>query len=167
MVMREMAEESALELVGKGLVTERIHLMVGYAREKGSGAAELFDGGHGKRPAHGGRFGAHTGGSRKLDRRTSSRRYLVAKLEELFDETVSPDAPIRRVNVGFSDLLPEEMATMTLFDDAEADARERDLQRAVNAVRGKFGKNALLKAASLQEKATARERNQQVGGHHA
>ena len=168
MVMREMAEESVLELVEKGLVTERVHLMVGYARDKGgSDAAEFFDGGHGRRPAHGGRIGAHTGGSRKLDRRTNSRRYLIAKLEELFDETVSPDATIRRVNVGFSDLLPEEMATMTLFDDVEADARERDLQRAVNAVRGKFGKNALLKAASLQEKATARERNQQVGGHHA
>ena len=56
---------------------------------------------------------------------------------------------------------------MTLFDDVQADARERDLQKAVAAVRGKFGGNAMLRLSSLQEKATARERNEQVGGHHA
>lgn len=68
--------------------------------------------------------------------------------------------------MGFGDLLPEEYATVTLLDDVQADAKEHRLQEAMVAVRGKFGKNALLKAASLQDKATARERNCQVGGHH-
>ena len=49
----------------------------------------------------------------------------------------------------------------------EAEDAERRLQEAVIAVKGKFGKNALLKAMSLTEKATARERNEQIGGHHA
>ena len=31
----------------------------------------------------------------------------------------------------------------------------------------KFGKNAVLKGMSLEEEATARERNQQIGGHRA
>ncbi|MBR5260340.1 MAG: DNA repair protein [Eggerthellaceae bacterium] len=180
MVMREMAEASVLELVEQGIVTERVHLMVGYARgaldagrlvsglDDGAddAPAEFFDGGHGKR-AVGGRYGVRTGGSRKLDRRTNSRRYLLSKLEELFDETTLRDVPIRRVNIGFSDLLPEEAATLTLFDDVAADTREHELQDAINAVRGKFGKNAMLRLSSLQEKATARERNEQVGGHHA
>ncbi len=34
-------------------------------------------------------------------------------------------------------------------------------------IREKFGKNAVLKAASLQEGATAQQRNQQIGGHSA
>ena len=129
--------------------------------------AEFFDDGHGKRPVQGGRYGQHTGGSRKLGRRTNSRRFLIERLEELFDETTLRDVPIRRVNIGFSGLLPEEHSTRTLFDDVRADERERSLQEALVAVRGKFGGNAMLRLSSLQEKATARERNEQVGGHHA
>lgn len=168
-VMREMAEASILELVEQGLVTDRVSLMVGYARDASDRPAEsdLFDGGHGKRCVQGGRYGRHTGGSRKLDRRTNSRRLLIERLEELFDETTLRDVPIRRVNIGFSDLMPEECATLSLFDDVRADERERRLQKAVAAVRGKFGGNAMLRLSSLQEKATARERNEQVGGHHA
>jgi DNA polymerase V len=45
--------------------------------------------------------------------------------------------------------------------------KERKLQQALVDVRSKFGKNAMLKGVSLKEKATARERNQQVGGHRA
>ncbi len=171
MVLREMAEASVLELVEKGLVTQRVHLLIGYARPQGFGAegsAEaFFDGGHGRRPVGESRFGHHSGGSRKLDRRTNSARYLVARLEELFDETTLRGIPIRRVNIGFSDLLPEGAATASLFDDLEAEERERRLQKTLLRVRERFGKNAVLKAASLQEKATARERNQQVGGHRA
>ena len=127
---------------------------------------EVFEGGHGKRRV-GNKFGpGHTGGTRKLERRTSSLRYLRGRFEELFDETTRRGARIKRLSVGFGDLLPEEYATVTLLDDVQADAKEHRLQEAMVAVRGKFGKNALLKAASLQDKATARERNCQVGGHH-
>lgn len=167
-VLREMVDASALELTELGLVTDRISLMIGYAHEKAALIdVEVFDGGHGKRPAHGGRFGTHTGGNRKIGRRTNSARLLTEALLELFDETTLRGVAIRRVNIGFSDLLPEEYATLTLFDDVEADAKEKRLQEALVAVRGKFGKNAMLKGVSLREKATARERNEQVGGHHA
>lgn len=41
------------------------------------------------------------------------------------------------------------------------------MQEALVAIKKRFGKNAVLKANSLQEGATARERNQQIGGHKA
>lgn len=168
LVLKEMVDASVLEMVEQGVVTERISLMVGYARSEGSFAdVELFEGEHGKRPVGGHRWGLHTGGNRKLDRRTNSRALLTACFEELYDETTCRDAPIRRVNIGFGDLLPEEYGTLTLFDDEVALERERSLQEALVAVRGKFGKNAMLKGMSLREKATARERNEQVGGHRA
>ena len=69
--------------------------------------------------------------------------------------------------MGLGNLMPEEFATVDLFTDTAAEGREHDLQQAVLAVKGKFGKNALLRGTSLTEKATARERNEQVGGHHA
>lgn len=168
MVLREMVDASVLELVEHGLVTERISLSVGYAREKGSwNTAETFEGGHGIRLLGAQAAGERTGGSRKLERRTNSACFLIERFESLFDETAHRDVPIRRINVGFSDLLAEQFATSTLFDNTQAEAKERQLQDALIAVRGKFGKNAMLKGTSLQKKATTRERNEQVGGHHA
>lgn len=129
---------------------------------------EYFDGGHGKRPVGGARRShGHTGGSRRLERRTNSKKLLLERFNQLFDETTRRDTPVRRINIGFGDLLSEEHATSTLFDDVEAEAKEHKLQETLVAVRGKFGKNAMLKGTSLKEKATARERNEQIGGHHA
>lgn len=121
--------------------------------------------GGGRRRRRGGT--AHGGGSRKLGERTNSFKRLIGCFERLFDETVAQDRPVRRINVGFGDLLPEEFATFNLFTDMRAEQRERDVQEAVIAVRKKFGKNAMLKGVNFLEKATARERNEQVGGHHA
>lgn len=45
--------------------------------------------------------------------------------------------------------------------------REKKMQQAVLDIKKKFGKNAILKGMNLQEGATARERNGQIGGHKA
>lgn len=42
---------------------------------------------------------------------------------------------------------------------------ERALQEAVLSVKKKFGKNASLKGMNLEEGATDKERNNQIGGH--
>lgn len=168
MVMHEMVDASILELVELGLVTDRISLHIGYAHEKiDTNDREFFEGGHGKRAVGKRHSYEHTGGTRKLERRTNSKKLLMERFRTLFDETTRRDSAIRRINIGFNDLLPEEYATFTLFDDTEAEAKEHKLQEALVAVRGKFGKNAMLKGTSLKDKATARERNNQVGGHHA
>lgn len=132
---------------------------------RGTGG-DVFVGEHGKRRLGPRGFG-HAGGSRKLPGFTNSYRKLMAAFDELWDERVSRTIPIRRMSVGLGNLMPEEFATVDLFTDLEAEGREHDLQQAVLAVKDKFGKNALLRGMSLTEKATARERNEQVGGHHA
>lgn len=168
MIVHEMVDESVLELVDLGLVTERISLHIGYAHKKSAGEdTEFFEGGHGKRAVGGRASHEHTGGMRKIERRTNSRKLLMERFDSLFDETTRPEGGVRRIHIGFGDLLPEEYATFTLFDDTEAEAKERTLQETLNAVRGKFGKNAMIKGVSLKDKATTRERNEQVGGHRA
>ena len=172
-VLKEMVDQLVLDLVDKGLVADSVSLYVGYAKERGAdvGAQEepdaYFDGGHGRRPASGRRGGPHTGGTRRQPDRTNLYSKLMPRFLDLFEETARKDVPIRRINVGFGGVMPEEFATMDLFTDAAAEAEERNLQKAVLAVKGKFGKNALLRGTSLKEKATARERNEQIGGHHA
>jgi DNA polymerase V len=45
--------------------------------------------------------------------------------------------------------------------------KEKQMQQAILSVKKKFGKNAILKGMSLEDGATARERNRQIGGHKA
>ena len=45
--------------------------------------------------------------------------------------------------------------------------RERKRQQAVLRIKHKYGKNAILKGMNLEEGATAKDRNSQVGGHKA
>ncbi|WP_080797443.1 Y-family DNA polymerase [Arabiibacter massiliensis] len=170
-VLKEMVDQLVLDLADKRLVAESISLFVGYAKGPGGNAdgegGAFFDGGHGRRPASGRRSFPHTGATRKQPDRTNLFSKLMPRFLELYDETTRTDAPIRRLNVGFGGVLPEEFATMDLFTDEAAEAEERSLQRAVLDVKRRFGKNALLRGTSLKEKATARERNEQIGGHHA
>lgn len=67
---------------------------------------------------------------------------------------------------------------MDLFTDYEAQeqqikkeeeelAREKRVQEALIDIKRRYGKNAILKGANLQEGATAKERNEQIGGHKA
>ncbi len=167
MVMHEMLDASVLELVQKGLVAESISLSIGYACSKIGANIEDLDAYNSFTPPTHRRFYAHTGGTRKIGRRTNSARVLKEHFEALFNETTNNALPIRRISIGFGGLLPEKYATTTLFDDVEAESKERRRQEAIIAVREKFGKNAMLKGTSLQEKATARERNNQIGGHRA
>ena len=142
-VMREMTDELVLELVDDGLVCGGVSVSAGYA-DKGRDGAQ-----------------------RTLGRATSSFKAIWAAVEEVFGEVVRRESPIRRLTVVLSGVAPAEYEQLSLFVDARADATERREAEAVLAVKGRFGKNALLRASSLTEKATARERNEQVGGHHA
>lgn len=95
---------------------------------------------------------------------------------ELFDKIVERDLSIRRLNLVVNHVVEESRASkapifehLNLFTDYETlEARreqeeeaaelerERRRQQAVLAVKKKFGKNAILKAASYKEGATAR-----------
>ena len=62
---------------------------------------------------------------------------------------------------------------LSLFDfgneavQQAAGQRENRLQQAQLEIKRRFGKNAVLKGMSLLDGATAKERNEQIGGHKA
>lgn len=143
-LLREMASESALELLEKHLCCSGVGLYVGFSGEGGAAA------------------------SHKLSQATSSRQALVRELLGLFDERVGAGEKIRRVNIALTGLVPEGEAQLALFGaEGEDDGAERRVAQAASAVRERFGKNALLHGTSLRSEANARERNLQVGGHRA
>ena len=167
-VLREMVDASVLELVEKELVTGHISLSVGYERAPGEkpchNGEDSFTGERGTRYSkqHG-----HTGGSRVLSRKTSSLRWLLPAFEELYEQTTRRDRHLKRITISLGNLLPEAFATIDLFTDEAADDKERRMQKAVLAVKRKFGKNALLRGTSYTEAGTALERNTLIGGHRA
>ena len=143
LVMREMVDMQVLELVEKRLVTDSISLSVGYSKDS-------------VKPS---------GGTVKIGEYTSSHKTIDRHFVEYFKRIVRPDVPIRRINVGLNHLQDESFASYDLFTDLEAEKREQELQKTVLNIKKRFGKNAILKGMSLEEKATARIRNTLIGGH--
>ena len=56
-------------------------------------------------------------------------------------------------------------STFDLFMDPAAEEKEKNMQNAIIDIKRRFGKNSLIKAMSLQEKATGIRRNNMGGGH--
>ena len=52
-------------------------------------------------------------------------------------------------------------------EESAARERERRMQEAILRIKGRYGKNAILKVHSLEDGATAKERNGTIGGHKA
>lgn len=65
----------------------------------------------------------------------------------------------------------EQLDLFSMAEEAperkEDPERERRRQEAILRIRDKYGKNAILRGMNLEEGATARDRNQQIGGHRA
>ena len=186
-VIREMAEGMALDLVSKRLVTDQLVLTVGYdaecltrpeIREKYQG--EITTNHYGKPvPKH-----AH--GTFNFERPTSSSRLIMDGATELFDRCVNPDLLIRRLNlttnhvvseasVSAQDCAPQQLDLFTDYEALEKQRqaeqakldKERRMQEAQLKIKKRFGKNAILRGLNFEEGATAKERNKQIGGHKA
>ena len=162
-IMKEMADTIALELKAQGQVAANVSIYVGYAmtsqqreraRSEGTRSAWYT-------------VSSRDGGTRSFPAPTCSREAIMEAVKELFDERVSRSQPIRRMGItlGGAKVGAEEGTQLALFDDAPARAEEDARQDAINAVKRRFGKNALMKGIDLLPEATQRERNVQIGGH--
>ena len=175
-VVQEMAEAAALDLVEKRMVTDQVVLTVGYENlsgQKKGYKGEISTDWYGKTvPKH-----AH--GTENLDRFTSSGRKIVEAVVRIFDRSVNRTLLIRRMYLAVNHVRPEEKVNaepvyeqMDLFTDYSAReeeekklSKEHQMQEAMLKIKNQFGKNAILKGVNFAEGATGRERNKQVGGH--
>ncbi len=181
-VAREMAENTALDLVSKRLVTNQIVLTINYDEASmESGRLNGYDGDivrnyYGKsvpKPSH---------GTANLGKHTSSGNKITDAAMTLFDKIVNPAFLVRRLNICVNNVISEAEAQkavsqpvqLELFPDSdttmadkEADEKERRMQETILDIKRRYGKNAILKGTNFAEGATARERNRQIGGHKA
>ena len=143
LVLREMVDMLSLDLVDKNLLTGSISLMVGYSKDE-------------IKPA---------GGTKRLGEYTNSSKKLVSYFTDYYKKTVKRGYPIRRLNIGFNNLIEDNYLTIDIMGENEDEKKEHDLQKTVIAIKKKYGKNAILRATSLEEKATGQIRNKLIGGH--
>ena len=177
LVAGEMAEGLALSLVEKNLVCDQVVMTVGYDVENPAYKGEYSVDRYGRKiPRH-----AH--GTYNLGRQTSSAKLIAGAVAALFDRIVDESLFVRRMYITASHVVPEsEMRApaarqLSLFDDRAAEERrraeeealekEKRRQQAVLEIKNKYGKNAILKGKNFEEGATAKERNEQIGGHRA
>ncbi len=184
LVVREMTDLLMLELVDQGLLTDQIVLTVGYDIENLTNSKGYQ--GEVSTDHYGRKIPKHAHGTANLSGDTSSSRIAVDAVMELFDRIVNPKLTIRRLNVTANHVIPEceaakkpvEGEQMNLFTDYEAQEKkraeevaslekEKKMQKAMIEIKKKYGKNAILKGMNLEEGATAKDRNRQIGGHRA
>ncbi len=186
LVAREMTDLMVLDLVDKGLVTDQLVLTVGYDVENLQ-SGETGYRGEVTTDRYGRKIPKHAHGTANLGRATSSSKQIIEAMMALYDRIVDRSLTVRRLTVTANRVLPEGDARaaeeekpeqMSLFVDYEEQAREqaaedealakeKQMQKAVIAIKKKYGKNAIFKGMNLQEGATAKDRNRQIGGHKA
>ena len=182
-VIKEMAEDMALNLVSKRLLTDQLVLTVSYDAEcltrpdiRAKYHGEITTNHYGKLvPKH-----AHA--TFNFDKPTSSSRLIMDGATELFDRSVNPDLLIRRLNLTTNHVTPNQHPytpqQLDLFTDYEALKKQRQeeqarldkehrMQEAQIKIKKRFGKNAILRGLNFKDGATAKERNEQIGGHRA
>ncbi len=185
-VVREMADALALELLEKGLITDQVVLTVGYdaenlsdpERQKSYAGPVTVD-------RYGRRIPKHAHGSANLDAPTASARQITQAVLALYDRVVDPALLVRRITLAANRVVEKGAAPpsetyeqLDLFTDYDLareqqeretleQAKEERMQQALLHIKQKYGKNAILKGTSYEEGATGRDRNGQIGGHKA
>lgn len=144
LIVKEMTDLLCLELVEKKLVTRSITLHIGYSNRLNIPSAH---------------------GTTTLAMDTSSDLLIIPAVTALYEQIVDPSYQIHRIHISCNHVMPEEYRQYSFFVDAEELERGRKMQQAVISIKNKFGKDAILKGMNLEEGATTRERNHQIGGH--
>ncbi len=155
-IVKEMAEALALEMRTKDLYTRHVSLAVGY---EGSRDWKLDS------------------GNLMLEKATQSTNRLKEAYLKIYERVCRREegAYIRRFYIGAS-IDPPDEEQFSLFSELEGDSSERlkaeekkdsAMQDVMLKIKGKYGKNAILRGLDLEEGATMKERNAQIGGHKA
>lgn len=172
LIIKEMTEQLCHEMTATGMLTQNVTILVGYSNAL-------------KAPM--------SRGSVSFTVMTDAASIIIPAVADLYDRITETTYPVRRMFINFNNIRPrEEERQISIFDlaDAEADEegmtkgqkrlegmsdpvaersarmkRDAALQEAVNSIRNKYGKDAMFRGMDLEDAATTRERNHQVGGH--
>ena len=170
-VIKEMADNLALSLMDKNLLTNQIVMDIGYDVENISGSykGDIVIDRYGRKIPK----GAH--GSINLNEYTSSMSKIMDATVELFDKIINRHLSVRRLNITanhvisrteYENIKVEQLNLFSQIDETKS-IQEEKIQKTILDIKKKFGKNAILRGLNFEEGATGRERNSTIGGHRA
>ena len=154
-IIKEMAYNLALDLTEKNLLTDQIILDLGFSDPSRSSFAHA---------------------SKNLPQSTSSAKIISQAALGIYQKIMPNHATVRRVGITANHILSNQNNTteatqLNLFDSSVKTEQETEqalrLQQATLDIQTRYGKNALMLGTNFRPEATMRERNQQIGGHHA
>lgn len=175
LIVREMADQLALDLADKGLVTDQIVLTLGYdIKNLTDPSIKRAYAGEVVRNRYGRDIPKHSCGTGNIPGPTASSRLITDTAMAIFDRIANPILLVRRISICAGRVTAETWAEsdgrarqLGLFTDYDAMEKEKKIQKALLAIKRRYGKNAILKGMNFMEGSTARERNSQIGGHKA
>ena len=143
LVLEEMVRTCSLDLIKRGVVTDSINIMIGYSSDK-----FLSERGH-----------------VKMSSTTNIASVMIPYVDKLFDSIVDKEKLIRRMGIEFGSVVDKSCEGYDLFTDYEIIKKQKELSGVAIKIKNKFGKNAIIMGADLQEGATTVIRNKLIGGH--
>ena len=187
-IVKEMAEALALQLMEEDKVTDQIVLSIGYDAES-LNDPEILKKYHGDiaKDYYGRLVPVHAHGSVNLEEFTNLSDNIIEAALQIYDSQVDENLLSRRVTIVATRVLSEEDAAnaskssyeqLSLFVDYEKKEKEKKekeaknakakaLQKATLEIQKKFGKTAIVRGTSYEEGATGMDRARQIGGHKA
>lgn len=178
-VVKEMADSLALDIIAKDYKTDLVWLTIGYDVENLSDdndyQGEITLDWYGRKTPK----GAH--GSHNFGQYTRSNKRIIDAFDKLFDKIADKTLSVRRMYVGANVVLsgdqkltPKDFIQTSMFETpenvesfAKSEKKDEMVSKSVIKIQGKYGKNAILKGISYKTGATQRKRNGQIGGHKA
>lgn len=144
LILKEMTDNLCLSMTEKGVAARSVTLGVGYSYETE------------RKPAS---------GTVSMPHPENSYIALIPHLLNLYERITRRDTPIRKFTLTCSTVPEEGYRQYNLFTHDHLIERDKKLQRTALEIKQRFGQNALVRGMDLLEAGTARERNNQIGGH--
>lgn len=142
-VAKEMGEQLCMDIFNKDVTARSLTLSVVYSgREREEDRATY-----------------------KFQAPTNLMGDVEKAINELYPKVTDPQRAVRKISICFNNAEKEVCEQLDFFTDTHKKEREKSKMKAINGIRMRYGKNAILKGRDLEECATQRERNGQIGGH--
>lgn len=172
LIIKEMSDNLALSLTEHNYLTKKLILYLSYDV---SNITEHNYYGRTALDAYGRLAPYPSRGTINMKFKTASSKMLCKYFLKLYDEIAGKNLLIRKICVAAEIDLNEkdDVIQLDFFSEEnmekviETTKEDEKLQRALLNIKTKYGKNSILKGMNLLEDATARKRNQDIGGHSA
>lgn len=140
-IIREMVDTLASRMRNENKMTKVVAIYVGYSKNMGGFARRST-----------------------LLAPTDDSELLLKAILEIYHMYIK-DLPIRTIGLNFGGLLESTYQQLNMFEDDKEQIKRRNLQKTMDKLHDKFGKNSVLRASSLLEESTIKDRNNFIGGH--